>query len=77
MDRYKFALMPLLCDCSGRCSSVGVVYRKKVGERELVLRRMKQTRITRGDTNGESRKEEMLLEAKDEIHNLATDTKRK
>ena len=49
--------------------AVGIVYRKKVGEREIGSAEMEATRlINEAIRAGESRKKEMLLEAKDEIH---------
>ena len=47
----------------------GIVYRKKVAEREIGSAEAEATRlINEAIRNGESRKKEMLLEAKDEIH---------
>ena len=47
----------------------GVLYRKKVAEREIGSAEMEATRlINEAIRSGESRKKEMLLEAKDEIH---------
>ena len=54
--------------------AVGVVYRKKVGEREIGSAENEATRIiNEAIRSGESRKKEMLLEAKDEIHKSRTD----
>ncbi len=49
--------------------AVGVLYRKKVAEREIGSAEEEATRlINEAIRSGESRKKEMLLEAKDEIH---------
>ena len=54
--------------------AIGVVYRKKVGEREIGSAELEATRlINEAIRNGESRKKEMLLEAKDEIHKSRTE----
>ena len=54
--------------------AVGVVYRKKVGEREIGSAETEATRIINEAIRaGESRKKEMLLEAKDEIHKSRTE----
>ena len=54
--------------------AVGVAYRKKVGEREIGSAEMEATRlINEAIRAGESRKKEMLLEAKDEIHKSRTE----
>ena len=48
---------------------IGMVYRKKVAEREIGSAEAEATRlINEAIRNGENRKKEMLLEAKDEIH---------
>ena len=53
---------------------VGVVYRKKVAEREIGSAEAEATRlINEAIRSGESRKKEMLLEAKDEIHRSRTE----
>ena len=53
---------------------VGVTYRKKVAEAEIGSAEMEATRlINEAIRNGESRKKEMLLEAKDEIHKSRTE----
>ena len=53
---------------------VGMVYRKKVAEREIGSAEMEATRlINEAIRSGESRKKEMLLEAKDEIHRSRTE----
>ena len=54
--------------------AVGVVYRKKMGEREIGSAENEATRIiNEAIRSGESRKKEMLLEAKDEIHKSRTE----
>ena len=53
---------------------VGVAYRKKVAEREIGSAEAEATRlINEAIRSGESRKKEMLLEAKDEIHKSRTE----
>ena len=53
---------------------IGVVYRKKVAEREIGSAEAEATRlINEAIRSGESRKKEMLLEAKDEIHKSRTE----
>ena len=52
----------------------GVVYRKKVAEREIGSAEAEATRlINEAIRGGENRKKEMLLEAKDEIHKSRTE----
>ena len=52
----------------------GIVYRKKVAEREIGSAEAEATRlINEAIRSGESRKKEMLLEAKDEIHKSRTE----
>ncbi len=54
--------------------AVGVAYRKRVGEREIGSAEAEATRlINEAIRSGESRKKEMLLEAKDEIHKSRTE----
>ena len=54
--------------------AVGIIYRKKVGEREIGSAETEATRIiNEAIRSGESRKKEMLLEAKDEIHKSRTE----
>ena len=56
---------------------MGIVYRKKVAEREIGSAEMEATRlINEAIRSGESRKKEMLLEAKDEIHKSRTEYER-
>ena len=52
----------------------GVLYRKKVAEREIGSAELEATRlINEAIRSGENRKKEMLLEAKDEIHKSRTE----
>ena len=52
----------------------GVIYRKKVGEREIGSAEQEATRIiNEALRSGESRKKEMLVEARDEIHKSRTE----
>ncbi len=52
----------------------GIAYRKRVGEREISSAEAEATRIiNEAIRSGESRKKEMLLEAKDEIHKSRTE----
>ena len=52
----------------------GITYRKKVAEKEIGSAELEATRlINEAIRNGESRKKEMLLEAKDEIHKSRTE----
>ena len=54
--------------------AIGIAYRKKVAEREIGSAEMEATRlINEAIRSGESRKKEMLLEAKDEIHKSRTE----
>lgn len=58
----------------GICFAAGIVYRKRVGEREIGSAEQEATRIiNEAIRSGESRKKEMLLEAKDEIHKSRTE----
>ena len=53
---------------------IGIAYRKKVAEREIGSAEAEATRlINEAIRSGESRKKEMLLEAKDEIHRSRTE----
>ena len=55
----------------------GVTYRKRVGEREIGSAEQEATRlINEAIRSGESRKKELLLEAKDEIHKSRTEHER-
>jgi len=52
----------------------GIIYRKKVAEREIGSAEAEATRlINEAIRSGENRKKEMLLEAKDEIHKSRTE----
>ena len=52
----------------------GVIYRKNVAEKEIGSAELEATRlINEAIHSGESRKKEMLLEAKDEIHKSRTE----
>ncbi len=54
--------------------ALGIAYRKRVGEREIGSAETEATRIiNEAIRSGESRKKEMLLEAKDEIHKSRTE----
>ena len=54
--------------------AVGVAYRKRVSEREIGSAEAEATRlINEAIRSGESRKKEMLLEAKEEIHKSRTE----
>ncbi len=56
------------------CFAAGIVYRKRVSEREIGSAEAEATRIiNEAIRSGESRKKEMLLEAKDEIHKSRTE----
>ena len=53
---------------------LGIIYRKRVGEREIGSAEAEATRIiNEAIRSGENRKKEMLLEAKDEIHKSRTE----
>ena len=53
---------------------IGIAYRKKVGERQISSAEQEATRIiNEAIRSGESRKKEMLLEVKDEIHKSRTE----
>jgi len=55
----------------------GIVYRKRVSEREIGSAEAEATRlINEAIRSGENRKKEMLLEAKDEIHKSRTEYER-
>ena len=56
---------------------VGITYRKKVAEREIGGAEEEAKRIiNEAIRGGESKKKEMLLEAKDEIHKSRTENER-
>ena len=75
MEWYFVVL--ILLGVLGLCAvffGAGVVYRKRVGEREIGSAEQEATRIiNEAIRGGESRKKEMLLEAKDEIHKSRTE----
>ena len=53
---------------------IGILYRKKVAEREIKSAEEEATRIINDAIkSGESKKREMLLEAKEEIHKSRTE----
>ena len=57
---------------------IGITYRKKVAEKEIGSAELEATRlINEAIRNGENRKKEMLLEAKDEIHKSRTEHEKK
>ena len=57
--------------------AAGIVYRKRVGEREIGSAETEATRIiNEAIRSGENRKKEMLLEVKDEIHKSRTEYER-
>ena len=59
---------------AGISFGMGIVYRKRVSEREISSAEAEATRIiNEAIRSGESRKKEMLLEAKDEIHKSRTE----
>jgi len=60
--------------CLGIGTGIGITYRKKVAEKEIGSAELEATRlINEAIRSGESRKKEMLLEAKDEIHKSRTE----
>ena len=70
---YIFAIVGLLAGL-GIGVIVGISYRKKVAEKEIGSAELEATRlINEAIRSGESRKKEMLLEAKDEIHKSRTE----
>ena len=73
MDKIIFAVIGILAGLAIGFF-VGMIYRKKVAEREIGSAEMEATRlINEAIRSGESRKKEMLLEAKDEIHRSRTE----
>ena len=73
MDKFIFAVIGILVGIAVGFF-IGMVYRKKVAEREIGSAEMEATRlINEAIRSGESRKKEMLLEAKDEIHRSRTE----
>ena len=72
MDRIIFAVVGIVVGLLIGFV-IGMVYRKKVAEREIGSAELEATRlINEAIRSGESRKKEMLLEAKDEIHRSRT-----
>ena len=60
--------------CLGIGIAIGILYRKKVAEKEIGSAELEATRlINEAIRAGENRKKEMLLEAKDEIHKSRTE----
>ena len=73
MDKIIFAVIGIVVGL-GIGFLIGMIYRKKVAEREIGSAEMEATRlINEAIRSGESRKKEMLLEAKDEIHRSRTE----
>ena len=73
MDKIIFAVIGIVVGLAIGFF-VGMIYRKKVAEREIGSAEMEATRlINEAIRSGESRKKEMLLEAKDEIHRSRTE----
>ncbi len=70
MDWYHYLIIVLVAAVFAIGGFLGgILYRKKVAEREIGSAEAEATRlINEAIRNGESRKKEMLLEAKDEIH---------
>ena len=75
MKPLEILLIAVICVVVAAAAFVaGIVYRKKVGEREIGSAEQEATRIiNEAIRGGESRKKEMLLEAKDEIHKNRTE----
>lgn len=75
MEWYLILLIVLgVLAAAAVCFAAGVLYRKKVAEREIGSAETEATRlINEAIRSGESRKKEMLLEAKDEIHKSRTE----
>ena len=73
MDKIIFAVIGFVVGAA-IFFLVGILYRKKVAEREIGSAELEATRlINEAIRNGENRKKEMLLEAKDEIHRSRTE----
>ena len=69
-------IISVLCAVAGVAVGFlcGIVYRKRVAEREIGSAELEATRlINEAIRSGENRKKEMLLEAKDEIHKSRTE----
>ena len=76
MDLILAIILIAVCAAAGLGIGfgIGMVYRRKVAEREIGSAEKEATRlINEAIRNGESRKKEMLLEAKDEIHRSRTE----
>ena len=73
MGKYIIAIIVgVVCLAVGFVA--GIIYRKKVAEREIGSAELEATRlINEAIRSGENRKKEMLLEAKDEIHQSRTE----
>ena len=72
MDYLIYALVGLVCLAIGVV--IGIIYRKKVAEQAIGSAEAEATRlINEAIRGGESKKKEMLLEAKDEIHRSRTE----
>ncbi|MBR3974176.1 MAG: DUF3552 domain-containing protein, partial [Oscillospiraceae bacterium] len=73
MGKYIIAIIVgVVCLALGFVA--GIIYRKKVAEREIGSAELEATRlINEAIRSGENRKKEMLLEAKDEIHQSRTE----
>jgi len=73
MDKIIFAVIGIVVGLAIGFV-IGMIYRKKVAEREIGSAELEATRlINEAIRSGESRKKEMLLEAKDEIHRSRTE----
>ena len=73
MDKIIFAIIGIVVGVAVGFV-VGMIYRKKVAEREIGSAELEATRlINEAIRSGESRKKELLLEAKDEIHRSRTE----
>ena len=73
MDKIIFAVIGIVVGLAIGFF-VGMAYRKKIAEKEIGSAEMEATRlINEAIRSGESRKKEMLLEAKDEIHRSRTE----
>ncbi len=76
MELYLAIILIVVGTAAGIAAGfgIGVGYRKKVAEREIGSAEAEATRlINEAIRSGESRKKEMLLEAKDEIHKSRTE----
>ena len=72
MDFLIYALVGIVCLAIGVV--IGIIYRKKVAEQAIGSAEAEATRlINEAIRGGESKKKEMLLEAKDEIHRSRTE----